>query len=767
MLYGDEVTLYKDGVAFTTKELQPIDVYPGSTCWGAWLTHRDEPNARPEDHVEHLFISPVPPASWPVAFRLRLRLRDRPGTIQAISTILQREHINILFAQSMKYSRHGAFWYGLCEATTLLPWANKTIQNLHTNHMKTLQDEMRTRSENERRQLANKQKALLEGYTRAISLMMTTFTERLCWLLRVADHEYATEQPARAFGQPIDQTRLEEILRDSDEWLGRPNGKPTLWNKARHVASLIDDPDPDRNKRPRGFLDDRFLYARDLIWSYFPLDKEEDERRVKQSLSGLLSELPNGPGTGPAEHVKFHPNDFHPKDSSDHYPVLTEVRELSTFLTQRQTQSAQKTNPAINDYVPNGELSDEDVCDVLSQHIRRRYSHHAIRAVDYQLCPSLLFARIHGRPRNSFARFRYDDKAQLLAPEDPALFEKHLEGNPPGSREHPDQDSERAAEQPYTRPGEERTGSVATPCKALACFSPAEHYVRIIPSTEQSSAKRVHIIIEYEAYINQQAVSPASFSTAGLLNEVWKLLQRFDLDVARLSNTLIYRANDSYDSSEQREVGQLHITTHFESSDMELHCLEATLKKQLNNTLSAALARHRTPESMPLSLTVHRVSIRKRGMLQLFLSTRFDTSWLYAHTENLIDEIDRVSANYGFEVITGNRHERITEQVMRQLSSADALLQVIPLLPSEAHPSDARLTWMVTEYAVATIREIPTIRILDVGRPNVTSADWLQQLQVDTELPVKTYRTYRQFIDQELPDALKILRDIVEPNPSG
>ncbi|MEM9083574.1 MAG: hypothetical protein AAGB34_08265, partial [Planctomycetota bacterium] len=156
------------------------------------------------------------------------------------------------------------------------------------------------------------------------------------------------------------------------------------------------------------------------------------------------------------------------------------------------------------------------------------------------------------------------------------------------------------------------------------------------------------------------------------------------------------------------------------------------------------------------------VRVRRHGLKQLFLSTRFSPMWISGYVPDLIKEMHSLAAEYGFELVTGNKHERITPQVMRLMQSSEATLQVIPLLPHERGPADAKLTWMVTEYAIALMKEIPTKRIFDIGRPGINIDTWIQELQVDPELPVLTFQTFRELMDQRLPEALGELRDLVD-----
>ncbi|MEM9082139.1 MAG: hypothetical protein AAGB34_00985, partial [Planctomycetota bacterium] len=187
MMYGDEVTITDRGIAVPLKELQPIDVFPDSTCWGTWLPPTESSGAK--DPVEHLFLSPVPPESWPVAFRLRLRVWDQPGALHAISTILRREHVNVLFAQATRSSRRSAFWYALCEATPLRIWANELLVELAG---KDKQDHVTARKQ----------------VTRAIGLALTAFVERLCWLIRVFHAELCDRSGVTAKIKMLDVERI-------------------------------------------------------------------------------------------------------------------------------------------------------------------------------------------------------------------------------------------------------------------------------------------------------------------------------------------------------------------------------------------------------------------------------------------------------------------------------------------------------------------------------------------------------------------------------
>lgn len=99
MQYGSVVTVLNDGIRISEDQLEPIGIFDQSECWGVWLP---DPNWSLNDGKqppEHLVVSPFPPSSWPLLFRVELKLDDTAGTLSDALKVLNDEGFNILGIQ--------------------------------------------------------------------------------------------------------------------------------------------------------------------------------------------------------------------------------------------------------------------------------------------------------------------------------------------------------------------------------------------------------------------------------------------------------------------------------------------------------------------------------------------------------------------------------------------------------------------------------------------------------------------------------------------
>lgn len=114
MLYGDQVTLASDRIIVPSKELHPISIHDNSKCWGVAV-----PPADHRDLGRHYVLSPVHPESWPVAFRLDIKLRNVVGAMAQASRVINSHGVNILFAECTQSGYSHATWSTLCESLAL------------------------------------------------------------------------------------------------------------------------------------------------------------------------------------------------------------------------------------------------------------------------------------------------------------------------------------------------------------------------------------------------------------------------------------------------------------------------------------------------------------------------------------------------------------------------------------------------------------------------------------------------------------------------
>ena len=130
MQYGDELEVLRNGPLINAKTLQSMGISDGATCWGLW-TNSDSsrnPNRKKERlQIPHLMIAPMHPDLWPIAFQLRVILRDEKGSISQFLKSVEPCPIEVQFSECTfaGYDQMGLNM--LCTFSDLIDWKTQFL----------------------------------------------------------------------------------------------------------------------------------------------------------------------------------------------------------------------------------------------------------------------------------------------------------------------------------------------------------------------------------------------------------------------------------------------------------------------------------------------------------------------------------------------------------------------------------------------------------------------------------------------------------------
>ena len=124
MQRGEKITVFPNGLRVSAEALSSIGIFDMSTCWGLWVPDRNNWPPSDQDSLaqqpEHFLISPFEPRSWPVLFRVEMRLNnDRAGTLAAATAPLAENGLSILAIEAVPAGHHHATVNIIGEAVSL------------------------------------------------------------------------------------------------------------------------------------------------------------------------------------------------------------------------------------------------------------------------------------------------------------------------------------------------------------------------------------------------------------------------------------------------------------------------------------------------------------------------------------------------------------------------------------------------------------------------------------------------------------------------
>ncbi len=117
MHLGELCKVTRNGIRISRQRLAAIGVDDGSRLWVRNLARPNTESNPPDQQpcrTGHIITSPIPPDSWPLTYRLEVRIRDGEGALASMLTSLPPD-INILTAHCTPSGFYHATWIGLVE----------------------------------------------------------------------------------------------------------------------------------------------------------------------------------------------------------------------------------------------------------------------------------------------------------------------------------------------------------------------------------------------------------------------------------------------------------------------------------------------------------------------------------------------------------------------------------------------------------------------------------------------------------------------------
>ena len=227
------------------------------------------------------------------------------------------------------------------------------------------------------------------------------------------------------------------------------------------------------------------------------------------------------------------------------------------------------------------------------------------------------------------------------------------------------------------------------PGSAIASFNPTELYLRLQMIRQDRARSMVHIKVHYEAYQGPDTSSPVS--SKGLFSGVSRRLHEM-----RIGVDLLHVENKVLDRQAGHEVGLLSLISSAEgvAEDQFLQIekkIESLSDSHPHLHVNAKIERLR---NMKIFVS-KRLKSERANDIERFLHTAADE--LGIRKENL--------------VILETNIDSVTTSVREVLSECDGMIQVvIEDLSEEGEETD--LGWLVAEYAMAYMQDIPRIRVI-------------------------------------------------------
>ncbi|MGE0144987.1 MAG: hypothetical protein AB7T19_17015 [Planctomycetota bacterium] len=264
----------------------------------------------------------------------------------------------------------------------------------------------------------------------------------------------------------------------------------------------------------------------------------------------------------------------------------------------------------------------------------------------------------------------------------------------------------------------------------IASFDPHEHSVRLVPIPDRIRTSRMALVeIDYRARSRGAAIPGL---THGLVADVTHVLRHAHYDVLSV-------LNKPRESSLRGEYGHIRFLAIRPSPMEEPHKERARLRKRIEdipsrsarpsddddtNSPTKTTAGATEPPEPRIDLELD-VRCTEPAVSRVFISLNFS----HPRKKNLIKLVRRSCHQCGLEAVIAETYtDTATDYVVSKINDCDAFLQILVEPPMDR---ERRRTWLDFEYGMASGRNLPRVRLVDVSsRPYLK---WGEIVDIDRD----------------------------------